>query len=225
MKLFDLLRFGMRKNNPSWKDPAIDTTVSIDLKGIQKGHHNTIYRGVNCVKSPFDYVIYQMIIEEVKPDLIIEIGSFEGGSALYLADLLELHGKGEVHTIDVEDRIDKRVRENKRIEFFFEGFEKYNLGLAEGKKVIVIEDGSHQYKDTLSAMNKFATVVSLNSYLIVEDGIVDALGLSREHKGGPVRAIKEFLPENNNFEIAYNWCDFFGKNATFNVIGYLKRVR
>lgn len=217
MKLREL--FGSKPRS----DP-FDTTVAIELKGIQAGHHNTTYRGVNCVKCPFDYVIYQMIIQEVKPDLIIEIGTWQGGSALYLADILELHGKGELHTIDVEDRIDPLVRYHKRIKFFCQGWEGYDLKLAEGKTVLVIEDGSHKYKDTLQAIRKLSAVVSLNSYMIVEDGIIDALGLTGEYNGGPVRAIKEFLGENKNFQIAHNWCDMFGKNATFNTIGYLKRV-
>jgi cephalosporin hydroxylase len=205
--------------------PGFDTTVSIGLQGIDKGHHSTTYRGVNCVKSPFDYVILQMIIEEVRPDLIIEIGAFEGGTALYMADLLELTGKGEVHTIDIEDRIDPRVRNHKRIKFFFHGWERYDLNIAqEFKTVLIVEDGSHKYEDTLKAIRKFSKAVTLNSYLIVEDGIIDELGLSREYNGGPVRAIKKFLSENNSFEIAYNWTDFYGKNATFNTIGYLKRI-
>src|SRR5690348_11308293 len=132
---------------------SFDTTVSLTINGIDKGHHNTTYKGVSCKKSPFDYVIYQMIIEEVKPDLIIEIGSFEGGSALYLADLLELHGKGEIHTIDIEDRIDPKVKAHKRIKFFSKGWENYDLGLIKDfKSVLVIEDGSHKYQDTLQSM-------------------------------------------------------------------------
>ena len=39
------------------------------------GHFGYTYRGVNCVKCPFDYALYQMLITEVKPDLIIEIGT------------------------------------------------------------------------------------------------------------------------------------------------------
>jgi len=206
------------------KDP-FDTTVSLTISGIDKGHHNTTYRGVSCKKVPFDYVIYQMIIEEVKPDLIIEIGSYVGGSAFYLADLLELHGKGELHTIDVEDRIDERVKTHNRIKFFSKGWENYDLRLVRDfKSVLVIEDGSHMYKDTLQAMIKFSTAVSRGSYLIVEDGIIDELGLTSEYDGGPVRAIKQFLSENKNYKIAHNWTDFFGKNATSNTIGYLKRI-
>jgi cephalosporin hydroxylase len=67
MKLFYFLRFGMRRGRPA-HNSDIDTTVTFNLQGFDKGHHNTTYRGVNCVKAAFDYVIYQMIIEEVKPD-------------------------------------------------------------------------------------------------------------------------------------------------------------
>lgn len=205
-------------------DP-FDTSVSLTIKEVDKGHHNTTYKGVKCIKSPFDYVIYQMILNEVKPDLIIEIGSYEGGSALYLADLLELYGKGELHTIDIEDRIDERVKGHKRINFFSNGWENYDLNLANKyKSVLVIEDASHRYEDTLKTIRKFSKVVSTGSYLIVEDGIIDELGLSKEYNGGPVRAIKKFLKENSNFELSYKWTDFFGKNATFNTIGYLKRI-
>jgi len=207
------------------KKDSFETGVSLTINGIDKGHHKTTYRGVSCKKSPFDYVIYQMILEEVKPDLIIEIGTFVGGSAFYLADLLELHGKGELHTIDVEERIDERVKAHKRIKFFSKGWVNYDLRLIKDfRTVLVIDDGSHNFQDTLQAMIKFSTIVSPNSYLIVEDGIIDELGLTREYDGGPVKAIKKFLEMNKSFEIAYNWTDFFGKNATFNTIGYLKRI-
>lgn len=222
MKIHNLFRV----KKPPADNNHLDTTVTFNLKGFDEGHHKTLYRGVECVKAPFDYVIYQMIIEEIKPDIIIEIGSYLGGSAYYMADLLELIGKGEVHTIDIEGqyKIDPRVESHKRIKFFRNGWEGYDLNLTEGKKVLVIEDGTHQYLDALNAINKFAPVVSMGSYLIVEDGIIDALGVSKEHKGGPVRAIKQFLSENNNFVLDTKWCDFYGKNATFNTIGYLKKV-
>ena len=209
-----------KKDNDSF-----DTSVSLTIKEIDKAHHNTTYKGVKCIKSPFDYVIYQMIINEVKPDLIIEIGSYEGGSALYLADLLELYGKGELHTIDIEDRVDERVKGHKRIKFFSKGWENYNLSLAENyNSVLVIEDASHRYEDTLKAMLKFSKIVSPNSYLIIEDGIIDELGLSKQYNGGPVKAIKKFLKEDKHFEISHQWTDFFGKNTTFNTIGYLKKI-
>jgi cephalosporin hydroxylase len=201
-----------------------DTRVDIGLAGITRGHHNMQYRGVRCVKCPLDYVLYQMLLAELRPDLVIEIGTHQGGSALYLADLLQLLGGGEVHTIDIEDRLDSRVRENPNVRVFGGGWEAYDLNLAAAfKKVLVIEDSAHTYSNTLRVMNHFAPLVTPGSYMIVEDGIVDALGLSEQFGGGPVRAIQEFLGAHTSFEPDLRWSDFFGKNATFNPLGYLKR--
>ena len=90
--------------------------------------------------------------------------------------------------------------------------------------ILVIEDGSHLYEDTLAALQKFSSFVSKGSYFIVEDGIVTELGMKKKFNGGPQKATREFLKANNNFIIDRKWCDFFGPNATFNVNGYLKRI-
>lgn len=198
---------------------------SFSLEGVDKGHHKMKYKGIPCIKCPFDYVIYQMIIEEVKPDLIIEIGTNQGGSALYLADLLELQGKGIIHSIDINDQSPKIVKDHPRISLFHKGWEDYDLKLAKDySSVLVIEDASHEYRSTLGAILKFAEVVTPRSYLIVEDGIIDDLGLKKEYNGGPVKAIDEFLKSNPRFAIDWMWVDFFGPSATFNTKGYLKRI-
>lgn len=200
--------------------------ASYSLTGINEGHHNVSYRGIKCVKCPFDYVIYQMIINEIKPDLIIEIGTKHGGSAFYYADLLNMIGHGEVHTIDILNDCEDSVKNHERVTIFTDGWENYDLVNANGfDKILVIEDSSHTYENTLSAIGKFWHLVSLNSYLIVEDGIIDALGRSKEFNGGPVRAIEEFLNINDGFKLDLKWINFFGKNATFNTKGYLKKIK
>lgn len=199
--------------------------VSYDYKTIDKGHHQVLYRGVKAQRSPFDYVIYQMIINEVKPDLIIEIGTNFGGGALYMADILQVIGNGVVHSIDITDNCSEVVKNHPRITLFHEGYEKYDLSLAKGyDKILVIEDASHTYEHTLAAINKFCHLVTPGSYLIVEDGVVDKLGVSKSFNGGPCKSIREFLPNHKEFIVDRKWCDFFGKNATNNVNGYLKRI-
>jgi cephalosporin hydroxylase len=91
--------------------------------------------------------------------------------------------------------------------------------------VLVIEDGSHMYKDTMNALIKFGPVVTKGSYFIVEDGIVEALGIAQRFEGGPLRAVREFMKNNKDYSIDRKWCDLFGKNATFNTDGYLKKLR
>lgn len=200
--------------------------IGFTLTDIYKGHLDVTYRGVPAIKCPFDYTLYQMIIQEVQPDLVIEIGTNKGGSTLYIADLLELNKKGEIHTIDLpyNNEVDL-LHSHKRIKVFKEGFENYDISfLPNYSTILVIEDGSHQYEDTLAALEKFSPFVSSGSYFIVEDGIVNDLGREKEFSGGPVKAIKRFLKGNQNFSIATKWCNFFGPGATFNTNGYLKRL-
>lgn len=200
--------------------------VKLSIKTIDAGHHNVTYRGVKAVRCPFDYLMYQMIISEIKPDLIIEIGTRIGGGAYYLADLLDNLGKGIVHTIDIVDEVDPIVKKHKRIKFFTEGWANYNIEIAKKyDKILIIEDASHMYKDTIGVLNKFHELVSLESYFIIEDGIINELGLEKKYDGGPLRAIREFLPNHPEYVVDRKWCDMFGKNATFNVNGYLRKIK
>ena len=199
--------------------------VDFNIHTICDGHHKVSYRGIKAIRSPFDYVLYQMILFEQKPDLVIEIGTNNGGGALYLADPMDLIGHGEIHTIDIQDTCQEIAKLHPRIKTFLGGWQEYDTSIAEKyQKVLIIEDGAHTYEDTLAILKKFAYLVKRGSYFIVEDGIVDELGIEKEYNGGPLRAIKEFLSTNKHFQIDRKWCDFFGKNATFNVDGYLKRI-
>ena len=202
-----------------------DKEVKISVQSIYEGHHQVTYKGIKAIRCPFDYVIYQMIINEVKPDLVIEVGTNIGGGALYIADLLDMNGKGILHTIDILDMVNPKVREHNRIKFFTKGWELYDLELTKGfEKILVIEDASHLYKDSIGILNKFHALVPKDSYFIVEDGIINELGLEKEYEGGPLKAIREFLPSHPEYIVDRKWCDMFGKNATFNVNGYLKKI-
>ncbi|QED37771.1 hypothetical protein FK178_08555 [Antarcticibacterium arcticum] len=212
----------MIRINKKKKNGYIDITV----KSINNGHHQVSYRGVKAIRCPFDYLIYQMIISEIKPDLIIEIGTRKGGGAYYLADLLESIGHGVVHTIDIVDEVEPTVKAHNRIKFFTNGWAGYDLNLASGfDKIMIIEDASHLYEDTIGILNKFHGLVTVGSYFIVEDGIVNELGFENKYNGGPLRAIREFVPNHQEYIVDRKWCDMFGINATFNVDGYLKKIK
>jgi cephalosporin hydroxylase len=47
-------------------------------------------------KLPFELFLYQEMIYEIKHDVIIESGTFSGGSALFLASMLDLVNNGKV---------------------------------------------------------------------------------------------------------------------------------
>ena len=226
--------------------------INLNLKEIHDGVFRTSYRGIPIQKFPFDYVIYQMIMNEIKPDLIIEIGTCYGGSALYFADLMDALNivGGEIHTIDIIDLETRKntfngnfpnlstnenyptiIHSNPRIKQFTNGFMDYDLDNTKGfKTILVIDDGSHIQEEVLESLNKFKDIVSVGSYFIIEDSnILDLTFLSPEvlqpMNGGPLNAIATFLNSSNNFTIDLHWCDMFGINSTFNTYGYLKKYK
>ena len=62
----------------------------------------TKWLGVPMWKLPFDAFIVQELIYDIKPDLIIETGTGCGGSSVFYASIMELIGKGEILTIDID---------------------------------------------------------------------------------------------------------------------------
>src|SRR5688572_23994327 len=112
--------------------------VEVSVKSICDGHHKVTYRGIKAIRCPFDYVIYQMIISQVQPDLVIGIGTNVGGGALYIADLLESIGKGVVHTIDLIHQSDPILLTHPRIKLFTGGWQTYDLKEAKGYSNILV---------------------------------------------------------------------------------------
>lgn len=218
----DQLKSQMHSNNLINYNPKVEFNIA----SIDQGHHKMVYHGVPMIKSPFDYAIYQMLIWELKPDLIIEIGTNLGGSAFFYANLLEALHNGVVHSIDVVDLVeDDRIKNHPRIKRFFGGYQLYDIANASNfNNILIIDDGSHMYQDVKDALIKFNQLVTKNSYFIIEDGIIDELGLAKIYDGGPNRAIREFLEDNSSFIIDLKWTNFFGVNATFNTNGFLKKI-
>lgn len=195
---------------------------------------NTFYRGVALSKCAFDLWIYQEIIWQTQPDVIIETGTYRGGSALYMADLLAILPPGEfnrrVITVDVRDEeITPEARNHPRISFVkghsLEMAEHVRIALPSEKcKIMAVLDSAHDKHHVLEEMRLYGSFVSPGQYLIVEDTNVHghpALKFPR-HGPGPWEAVEEFMagPEGEDFEIDL-WREKF--MMTFNPRGYLKK--
>ena len=51
--------------------------------------------GAQALKNPLDLWVYQEIMFETRPELVVETGTYRGGSAAFLASMCDLLGEGE----------------------------------------------------------------------------------------------------------------------------------
>lgn len=183
----------------------------------------TTYFGVPAIKGPIDFWMYQEIIFELKPDVIIEIGNRFGGSTLALAHLCDLLGHGQVIGLDItHQHIYPSVRNHARITLI-EGdactsFVKVRELVPEAASVLVIEDSAHTYENTLNVLNTYSLLIKPGGYFIVEDGICHH-GLEVGPDPGPYEAIETFLNGNPSFEPDRSREAFL---ITWNPKGYLR---
>src|SRR5689334_10338697 len=77
--------------------------------------HEIRWLGNQVFQNVLDLWTTADAIAEVRPELIIESGTYQGGSALFYASLFDLLAQGRVITIDVERLHDHR---HPRVEFW-----------------------------------------------------------------------------------------------------------
>ena len=65
----------------------------------QSTYNNTHWLGVETQQCPLDMWVYQEILAELKPDVLIEAGTYKGGSAFYFASIFDLLSRGRVIVI------------------------------------------------------------------------------------------------------------------------------
>jgi cephalosporin hydroxylase len=185
------------------------------------------WRGVLALKNPLDSWIYQEIMHETRPDIVVEIGAYCGGSTLYLANLLDLQGHGQVLSLEI-DRSKYQAPEHPRItkldgDCSDPPMVKRVHGLCSGKKVMIIHDGDH--KQVGRDLELYWDLVQVGQYLIVEDTLVDVLGVSvfpAYGAGGPGKGVAEFMARHpGKFVVDVNREKYL---ITYNPGGFLKRV-
>src|SRR3989344_3729069 len=189
--------------------------------------HNTSWFGTQTIKYPTDMWIYQEIINEIKPNIIIETGSYKGGSALFLAHMLDiLDNDGVVISIDIEKR-DKPHHE--RIRYVYgdsisdETISNLRniIQLTPEPKIMVILDSDHTKNHVKKELNIYSKFVSENSYLIVEDTNINGHPVLKNFGPGPWEAVQEFILNNKEFIIDKSKEKFM---LTANPSGFLKKV-
>ena len=79
----------------------------------------TNWNGVGVLKGPLEIVIMNDFLYRERPQTVIELGSFTGGCALWMADTLKCFGvKSHIYSIDYNfDNLHKRTEHRDDITF------------------------------------------------------------------------------------------------------------
>ncbi len=185
---------------------------------------NTTWLGVPVQKLPLDLWIYQEIMNELKPDLIIECGTADGGSAYYLASLCDLVRNGRIISIDI---LAKPRPQHPRITYLTGSSVSAEIQTAvrnaikPGERVMVILDSDHSLEHVLNELRAYAPLVTSGSYLIVEDTNINGHPVLPQFGPGPMEALQQFLAENKDFQVDLSREKFF---VTFFPNGFLKKL-
>ncbi|RWK47227.1 MAG: hypothetical protein EOR47_22695 [Mesorhizobium sp.] len=167
------------------------------------------YKGLINIKSPFDLALYARLIWELQPRTIIELGSFQGGSALWFADQMSMlcENVGEVHSFDLH--INCIHQDAKHPHLTFHEADLLNVDTLDKEFLaglphpwLVIDDAHVQVFSIFAYLNQF--IIS-GDYYVIEDVTLDA---TKDIIAGLQ------LVEQSGFLVDTYYTDAFGANLT-----------
>ena len=170
--------------------------------------------GHRVIKFPSDLMAMQKLLYRCKPEVLVEIGTQNGGSALFFSAFVE-----NVVTVDIAGAPNRPV--SPRITYLTgdsasrELFDRVKA-LVGARRCSVVIDGNHHGEHVDKELPLYAPLVSPGQALILEDTLVDVLNFRKFRAGGgPLRSIMKYLPAHPEFELAkdvepYVTTNFFG---------------
>jgi cephalosporin hydroxylase len=136
-----------------------------------------------------------------------------------------LIGAGKIMTVDSVHREGRPSHE--RILYYTgsstepETIRAVNEFVAGEAPVVVFLDSDHSKSHVLKELRLYSEIVTVGSYLVVEDGNVNGHPVVPKFGPGPMEAIQEFLASDSRFQVDADREKFY---VTFNPSGYLKRI-
>jgi cephalosporin hydroxylase len=164
----------------------------------------TTWMGIDCWKSVSDLWNYQEILFELKPSLVIEFGTNQGGSALFFASVMRQIGKPfKVLSVDINHKaLDPAARRDPDIDFvesrstvpaIAEHIRRLRSEFP--GKVFAILDSDHSRDHVLAEMKLLRPLLSAGDYLLVEDSMLNGHPNLPGWGPGPYEAIEAYEHE------------------------------
>ncbi|MFC8015459.1 CmcI family methyltransferase [Streptomyces cinereoruber] len=161
------------------------------------------WAGHDIFKTVYDGMIYPMLLSEIRPKTVIELGSGSGGSAIWLADIAQINKiDAKIISIDkrkvnvADERVIFRCSDIFQIDSLFTPEEISSLE----HPWLIIEDA---HVNVNGVLDFFDSISVSGDYIIVEDS------LSKRHE------LLKFLDHaNGEYMLDTKYLDMFGENTT-----------
>ncbi|MGH7271607.1 MAG: cephalosporin hydroxylase family protein [Polyangiaceae bacterium] len=194
---------------------ALLSRVWTNVGWDQKYPYGFTWLGRPIIQLPEDIVRIQETIYRVQPDVVVETGVAHGGSLIFYAGLFAAMGKGRVVGVDIEIRPhNRKAVESHRLAPFItmiEGsstsppvVEQVRALIRDGERVLVILDSNHTKDHVAAELLAYAPMVSVDSYIVATDGIMEDLsdvprGKPAWKEDNPAAAAREFATSHPTF--------------------------
>jgi cephalosporin hydroxylase len=185
---------------------------------------DTRWLGRTVTTPPTDLLAYQEMNPAVRPDWVVEIGTGDGGRALFLASVCELVGHGQVLSVDPEARDDRPSHPRLRLLTGDASDEsvttQVRAAVGDGRAIVVL--GACADRATTAAQFKaYESLVPVGSYVVVTDTVVNGHPVWPAFGPGPLEAVKQVLSSDGRF-VADPTMEKY--SLTLNPGGFLRRV-
>ena len=234
----DLVQYITREKNKDIESLTRDALQWTRTSWENKLSYEVNWLGMPIIQTPEDILIFQELIYNIKPDVIIETGIAHGGSLIFYASIMEMIGKGRVIGIDIDIRAHNRRLIEKHPMFsrveMIEGssLEKNTIDQIKAKikfeeTVIVLLDSNHTTNHVYRELKLYQEFINIGSYLVVCDTIMpDLAGLKPAapdiSSNNAMMGMEKFLKENDSFAVDTTYNKLY---VTNHPKGFLRRIK
>ncbi len=211
-------------------DKAIAIPDELRNAFVEAYWHNLAWRqsvwmGRKVRKAPTDLIAYQELIYKVRPDVIIETGTGNGGRALFLASICDLLDHGQVITIgrNPADDIDHpRVTVVTGAAHTPDAVAQVRAITGPDPKGLVVLGTRGRKQQMMAEFEAYAPFVPVDSYIVMEETVVNGRPVWPGFGAGPAEALNHLLVTHGEFIVDRSMEKYA---LTLNPGGYLKRVK
>tara|TARA_B100000945_G_scaffold184640_1_gene148035 strand:- start:118 stop:774 length:657 start_codon:yes stop_codon:yes gene_type:complete len=194
-------------------------TYTQTIKASKWNKHK--WKGLTLMKDPMTLSIYMMMIQDIKPKTILEFGTYDGGSALWMEDIMKtLSLDCKIHTFDINpDRVklpnDSKIKyhelDNNKINEFIDQSRELFENME--SPILIIEDSHVNVDEVVRSIDPF---LKSGDYLVIEDTL--------DRKKYQDTILSKNGISSMNYEVDTYYCDFWGVNNSWNINSIFRKV-